>query len=48
MRFVLDLDLFMGGNVSCTLAAAALETLHGHADKVFEGAITDTLRDAIR
>lgn len=48
IRFLLDLDLFMGGNVSCTLAAAALETLHAHADRVFEGAITDILRDAIR
>ncbi len=48
MRFGLDLDLFMGGNVPCTLAAAALETLHGHADRVFEGAITDTLRDAMQ
>ena len=47
-KFILDLDLFMGGNVACTLAAAALETLHAHADRVFEGAVTDTLRDAIR
>ena len=48
VKFLLDLDLFMSGNVSCTLAAASLETLHGHASRVFEGAITDTLRDAIR
>ena len=37
----------MGGNTPCTLAAGALETLHGHADRVFEGAITDTLREAL-
>ena len=29
------------------LAAAALETLHGHSSRVFEGAITDRLRDAM-
>ena len=48
VKFILDLDLFMSGNVPCTLAAASLETLHGHAGRVFEGAITDTLRDAMR
>ena len=47
VKFILDLDLFMSGSVSCTLAAAALETLHAHANQVFEGAITDTLRAAI-
>ena len=30
-----------------TLSAGALETLHGHSSRVFEGAITDTLRDAM-
>ena len=29
------------------LAAAALETLHGHSSRVFEGAITDRLRAAM-
>ncbi len=48
IKFILDLDLFMSGNVPCTLAAASLETLHGHANRVFEGAVTDTLRDAMR
>ena len=47
-RFILDLDLFMGERTACTLAAAAMETLHGHANRVFEGAITDTLREAMR
>jgi len=37
----------MGGNTACGLAAAALETLHGHSSRVFEGAITDRLRDAM-
>ena len=37
----------MGGNVPCTLAAGALETLHLHARALFEGAITDRLREAM-
>ena len=32
----------MGGNTAL-VAAAALETLHGHSSRVFEGAITDCL-----
>ena len=47
-KFIFDLDLSMGGNVSCTMAAAALETLHGHSTPIFEGAVTDRLRDAMR
>lgn len=47
MKFMLDLDLSMGGQLSCTLAAGALETLHSHAGRLFEGAITDTLRKAM-
>ena len=48
VKFVLDMDLSMGGQLSCTLSAGALETLHAHATELFEGAVTDTLRDAIR
>lgn len=48
LKFIFDMDLSMGGNTPCELAAAALETLHGHSTRVFEGAITDALRDAIR
>lgn len=47
VKFILDNDLSMGGNVSCTLAAGALETLHIHAYELFEGAITDRLRAAM-
>ena len=47
VKFVFDMDLFMAGNTPCTLAAAALETLHGHAGRLFEGAVTDTLRSAM-
>ena len=46
-RFILDLDLSMGDRVSCTLAAGALETLHAHGIRVFEGAVTDRLRAAM-
>lgn len=46
-KFILDLDFSMSGNLSCTIAAGALETLHGHAAPLFEGAITDTLRRAM-
>lgn len=47
VKFILDLDLSMTGNTPCTLAAAALETLHGHSSRIFEGAVTDRLRDAM-
>ncbi len=45
--FLFDMDLSMGDQVSCTLAAASLETLHGHGTRIFEGAITDRLREAM-
>ncbi|WP_298030086.1 TIGR04255 family protein [uncultured Dysosmobacter sp.] len=47
VKFILDLDLSMSGNTPCTLAAAGLETLHGHGTRIFEGAVTDTLRQAM-
>ena len=47
VKFILDMDLSMGGSVSPSLAAGALETLHGHAGRVFEGALTDDLRQAM-
>lgn len=46
-KFVIDMDLAMGGQLACTLSAGALETLHAHATSLFEGAITETLRNAI-
>lgn len=48
VKFIFDMDLSMGGNVPCTLSAGALETLHAHATEVFEGAVTDTLRTAMK
>lgn len=47
VKFILDMDLSMGGQVSCNLSAAGLETLHAHANEIFEGAITDALRAAM-
>ena len=46
-RFVLDIDISMGGNLQVNLAVGALSTLHTHAGNVFRGAITDTLHDAM-
>lgn len=47
VKFILDMDLAMTGNTPCTLAAAGLETLHGHANRIFEGALTDRTRQAM-
>ena len=47
VKYILDMDLSMGGNVPCTLSAGGLETLHGHATRIFEGALTDALRQAM-
>ena len=47
VKFLFDMDLSMNGNTPCTLAAGALETLHGHSTRLFEGAVTDRLRDAM-
>lgn len=46
-KFILDMDLSMGGNVPPSLAAGAMETLHGHAGRIFEGAVTGLLREAM-
>lgn len=45
--FLLDLDLSMGGNLDCALAAGALQTLHGHGSAIFQGALSERLRDAM-
>ena len=47
VKFIFDMDLSMNGQTPCTLAAAALETLHGHSTRLFEGAVTDRLRRAM-
>ena len=47
-KFVLDLDLYMAGNVAVNLSAGSLQTLHDQAWSIFRGAITDTLHDAMQ
>lgn len=46
-RFILDLDVFAAGQLRLETAAETLEQLHGHADRLFSEAITDTLHEAL-
>ncbi len=46
-RFILDLDVYAGGNTALGAAAETLEQLHTHADRIFSDAITDVLHDAM-
>ncbi|MEG0780607.1 MAG: TIGR04255 family protein [Oscillospiraceae bacterium] len=46
-KFILDMDLSLAGNIPPVIAAGGLETLHGHATTLFEGAITDVMRAAL-
>ena len=47
VKFVLDFDLYMSGEIQPMLAAGALETLHGHSTALFQGAITEKLHRAL-
>ncbi len=47
VKFILDLDLYMEGNVPVKVSAGALEMLHSQAFPIFRGAITDTLHEAM-
>lgn len=47
VKYILDLDLFMGGSIAGSLVPGALETLHAHSTRLFQGAVTDTLREAM-
>ncbi len=47
VKFIFDLDLFMSGQLDPRMAAAGLETLHGHSTPIFQGAITDRLHGAL-
>lgn len=46
-RFILDLDVFMLGQIQLAHLTGALQTVHMNADNVFRSAITDTLHDAM-
>ena len=45
--FMLDIDVYMDGNMELSHVAAGLNIVHSHADSIFRGAITDTLHDAM-
>lgn len=47
VRFILDNDIFMSGKVEIRHSAGALNTVHTHADRIFRGAITSTLHEAM-
>ena len=47
VKFILDLDLFMAGQVPVNLSAGALQTLHSQAYPIFRGAVTDLVHDAM-
>ena len=47
VKFVLDLDLFMAGNIPVNLSAGSLQTLHSQAYPIFRGAVTEKLHDAM-
>lgn len=47
VKFILDLDLFLPGQIPVNLSAGALETLHSQAFPIFRGAITDLLHNAM-
>ena len=47
VKFIFDLDLFMGGNIPVNYSAGALQTLHDQAFPIFRDAITETLHDAM-
>lgn len=47
IKFILDNDLFMMSKVEMKYTTAALNTIHTHADRVFRGAITKELHEAM-
>lgn len=46
-RFIFDQDVYSGGNIKLQSAAEVLDAIHAHADRVFSGAITDKLHEAM-
>ena len=47
IKFILDIDVFMSGNVPIAYSAASLNSVHRHADSIFAGAMTRKLHDAM-
>lgn len=46
-KFIFDQDLFMAGDIPVNHAAPSLDTIHTKAFRLFRGAITETLHDAM-
>lgn len=46
-RFIFDQDVFASGNLRLQDAAAVLDCVHEHADRIFAEAITDVLHNAM-
>ena len=47
IKFILDNDVFMNGKLPVAQCAPALQTVHIQADRIFAGAITDRLHEAM-
>ena len=47
VKYILDQDLLMSGKVEMKHSAGALNTLHTHAGRIFRGAITQQLHEAM-
>ncbi len=47
VKLILDLDVYMTGNIPVNLAAGSMQTAHAQAGSIFRAAITDTLHDAM-
>lgn len=46
-KFIFDQDLFVTGDTPVNYAASTLDTIHSKAFRLFRGAITDTLHNAM-
>jgi uncharacterized protein (TIGR04255 family) len=47
VKFILDNDVFMNGKLPVEQCAPALQTVHLQADRLFAGAITQRLHEAM-
>lgn len=45
--FILDQDIYMTGQIAINHSAGALQTVHLQADRIFRGAVTDVLHQAM-
>lgn len=46
-KFIFDQDLYIGGDIAVNHAASTLDLIHAKAFRLFRGAITDTLHEAL-